>query len=575
LVRLFGDELSASARNLLPEGEDAAENSEGRVMKLQICALGAMVAFSSAAVGQSTAWRSKEPVEALAKRIDAHIAAAQQKAGVKPLAAADPAGFFRRLHLDLAGMIPTFIDSRGYVENTDPDKLWEWSERLLEDNPKSNIIADKTYSKHFAAVFRTHILAGANQQGQAFSPVFERWLRDRFEQNTGYDQLVRDILAPGAEGFGQGMVQFRGGAPGGSSAAAFYIGAESKAENLAGAASRVFLGVKLECAQCHPHPFAKWTKEQFWEFAAFFAGTQPGFNRFNAEGGVVKPAASTAREITIPGTNKVVKAKYLTGEDPAWKPGVPTRSVLADWITSAKNPYFAKATADFVWSYFFGVSLLEPILEPSPDSPITHPELLDEMAKALAEQNFDLKFLIRAIVHTQAYQRASDTTQPAGKDDDVLFVRMPVRGLSPEQLYDSIIEAVVGPAGHSEPPYQPGQMFGGPMTGNPRADFLAKFASTERRHESQTSILQALFLMNGKFLNEKLRNNPNIAILANEGPPERRIRMLYLMTLSRPPREEESRRLIAFLTQEGADPRERLTDILWAIVNSGEFRLNH
>src|SRR5207248_2944018 len=113
------------------------------------------------------------------------------------------------------------------------------------------------------------------------------------------------------------------------------------------------------------------------------------------------------RAIKIPGTDKVVKAKFLVGTEPAWKNNDSPRKVLADWVISAENPYFARATVDQVWSYFFGISLLEPILEPSDDSPVTHPELLDEMSRQFTQQNFDLKFLIRAIVHTEAYQRAS------------------------------------------------------------------------------------------------------------------------------------------------------------------------
>ena len=226
---------------------------------------------------------------------------------------------------------------------------------------------------------------------------------------------------------------------------------------------------------------------------------------------------SVAREITIPGTAKVVKAKFLTGDEPKWKGNEPTRGVLADWITSPKNPYFAKATADMVWQYFFGVSLLEPIMEPSDDSPITHPQLLNDLAESLIAHDFDLKFLMRAIVHTQAYQRSSGNHGKVTKDDYVLFTRMPVRGMSPEQLYDSVIEAVIGPKGHDASGiYQPNFEFG-PRQGNVgRAEFLAKFVNQDKRHESQTSILQALFLMNGKFLADKIKSNENLDIIALE-----------------------------------------------------------
>lgn len=532
----------------------------------------AILVTTPVAWGQSQAWRSKQEVAALTKRIDDHIAAGQRAAGVTPAPPADHAAFFRRIHLDLAGMIPTLIDMSDYLGNEDPDKLWDWSERFLDQ---------KAYSKHFAAVWRGHILNAANQQATPFLPPFELWLKDRLHNNQSYDRLVRELLAPGAENNGN-MMQFRPGgmAPASGSPVAFYLASESKAENLAGAASRVFLGVKLECAQCHAHPFAKWTKDEFWQFAAFFVGTQPGLNRVPVEGQAqAPPPASTVREITIPGTDKVVKAKFLTGEEPKWKANEPTRSVLAEWLTSPKNPYFAKATVDMVWQYFFGVSLLEPIMEPSDDSPITHPQLLNDMAQQLIDHQFDLKFLIRAIVHTQAYQRSSGNHGTVTKDDYVLFTRMPVRGLSPEQLYDSVIEAAIGPKGHDEMRYQPNYEFGPRQGGGGRAEFLSKFVNQDRRHESQTSILQALFLMNGKFLSERIRNNANLDTLADPmskyATTEARIRTLFLMSLSREPRPDEYARLVPFVDAGGSLQRQKLGDILWALLNSAEFRLNH
>ncbi len=529
----------------------------------------AILAATPTAWGQSQAWRSKDEVAALTKRIDDHIAAAQKAAGVIPGPSAEHGAFFRRLHLDLVGIIPTLHYVKDYIQNENPDKLWDKSEEFLQDS---------TFSKHFAAVLRAHILNAANQQAQPFMPSFEVWLRERLQANEGYHKIVHKLLEPGSE-VGNNMA-FRGGMPQNASGspAAFYLAAESKAENLAGSASRVFLGVKLECAQCHAHPFAKWTRDEFWEFAAFFVGTQPAFGRFNPDG---KPpanvTASTVREITIPGTAKVVKAKFLTGDEPKWKPNEPTRTVLADWITSPKNPYFAKATVDMVWQYFFGVSLLEPIMEPSDDSPITHPQLLNDLAQSLIAHDFDLKFLIRAIVNTQAYQRSSGNHGLITKDDYVLFTRMPVRGLSPEQLFDSVVEAVIGPKGHSRFNAAPATMnFNPRQPNNPRAEFLAKFVNDDKRHESQTTILQALFLMNGKFLTDEVRNNENLDTLAkDDNTTAERIAMLYRMMLSRQPRPEEVTRLAPYLDADPAHRRQRLGDILWALLNSAEFRLNH
>jgi len=365
--------------------------------------------------------------------------------------------------------------------------------------------------------------------------------------------------------------------------AAFYFVNENKPENLAAATTRTFLGVKLECAQCHAHPFAKWSRDQFWEFAAFFAGIQPG----NVRGGI-QPIPNNnnpgPRTIKIPGTDKVVKAKFLSGQEPAWKDSDSSRMVLADWVTSAANPYFAKAAVDHIWGYFFGVSLLEPIMEPNDDSPITYPELLDEMARQFTEQNFDLKFLIKAIVHTEAYQRASTGLTRATKEDYNLFTRMPVRGLTPEQLFDSVAEAThYQQAGMSmNNNLQP--FNNQPLT--PRSQFLGKFTNQDRRHETQTSILQALFLMNGKFLAEQIKpeNNGSFQTLLNSMdvsgkplPTAKRVESLYVWVLARLPRPEETERLVRYIDSGGplGDPRRAMSDVYWALLNSAEFMLNH
>ncbi|MCS7046757.1 MAG: DUF1549 and DUF1553 domain-containing protein [Gemmataceae bacterium] len=531
---------------------------------------------------QTPFWKSKTRVAALAKQIDDYFAAVHAEAGVSPVGAADPGTFFRRLHIDLAGLIPEYTVSRGYVEDGDPEKLWGWTERFLSDHTFGSTLGsqsrklEKTFGRHFAAVLRAHWLQSVNQQASPYVPQLELWLRRRLDKEMGYDQLVRDLLAPGRESYDIGSPRSPRAAQSEGSAIAFYLAAESKAENLAAAVSRVFLGVKLECAQCHAHPFAKWTKEEFWQFAAFFTGTGATFGRMDIDDTVRQNAPVLAqRDILIPGTNKRVRARFLTGEEPQWRDDVATRTVLAEWITDRKNPYFAKATVDFLWQYFFGVSLLEPILEPSDDSPITHPKLLDLLAEQFSASNFDLKFLIRAIVHTQAYQRSSGNEGQVTRDDYVLHTRMPVRGLSPEQLYDSIIEAVLGPKGHEETMYPIVNNMQRPVPGS-RAEFLSKFANHDKRHETQTSILQALYLMNNKFLADRIRDNENLARLASAAyTPRERVRTMFLLVLSREPRPEEYDRLLAFLHAEGADLRQRLGDLLWALVNTAEFRLNH
>ena len=210
--------------------------------------------------------------------------------------------------------------------------------------------------------------------------------------------------------------------------------------------------MKLECAQCHNHPFDKWTRNQFWQFASFFTDvTPPG-----------RPGQPRRRgEIKIPGQDKMVQARFLDGKEPQWKDKTGTRPTLAEWMTAADNPYFARAIVNRTWAYFFGVGLADPADGTSEDSPASHKELRDDLARQLVAHHYDLKFLIRAIIASQAYQRTSALSHPSQKASR-LFVRMPLRGLSPEQLFDSL--AVATEYGDSDTAASQGFFRGGPQS---------------------------------------------------------------------------------------------------------------
>jgi hypothetical protein len=509
--------------------------------------------------GTSAPRDPRADARALAERIDKIIEARLGKAGIKPAPQSGDAEFFRRLTLDLNGRIPNLLDIRDFIDDDRPDKRALWIERVLENEG----LDKKTYfSKHFAAVLRSQILSGNtnNFQVQQFEPFFESWLQQKLQGEKGYDQIVRDLLTsqPGGQG--------------GPSPSAFYFDNENKPENLAGAASRIFLGVKLECAQCHKHPFADWTKNQFWEFAAFFSNQNRGQPRRPG----VQPVNLRLGEIKIPGTDKVAKAKFLDGTSPNMAEGGDPRTMLAEWMTSTKNPYFARAAVDQVWTFFFGVSLLEPIAEPHEEGPPTYPELLDLLTQEFKAHNHDLRFLVRTLVNTRAYQRSSTSPSP-GKDDVDYFARVAVRGLSPEQLFDSVAEATEyqEPLGMQPQPFNP---FNGAQT--PRREFITKFAGREKKAEAHTSILQALFMMNGKFLADRTRldNNKSLQTIANSPTTTaRKLETLYLMALSRQPRPEEAERLIRYVDNGGPtrNSAQALAEVYWALLNSAEFMLNH
>ncbi|HWG41722.1 MAG TPA: DUF1553 domain-containing protein [Gemmataceae bacterium] len=490
--------------------------------------------------------------EALAKGIDHLLAVRQMEKSVPPAPLSDDAEFIRRVYLDLAGCIPPITDAHDFLDDTRPNKRRIWVELLLDGKKPSR--KPDAFPRHFANVWRGWILSRVNTENAAnLAPATETWLRERLKTNTPFDRLVREMIT---------AAPFESN---GSSPSVFYQINEFKPENLAASASRLFLGIKLECAQCHDdRSGGSWSQSQFWSFAAFFAGVEPQ-----------RGQVSDKREIEIPGKKKLVRARFLDGPEPAWKSNDNPRVVLADWLVNANNPYFARAIVNRLWSYFFGIGLTDPVDEQGAHNPPSHPELLDELAQQFAAHGFDLKYLIRAIVGSQAYQRTS-VANHAGQDDPRLFARMTIRGLSAEQLFDSLAEATE----YQDTSSAPSNRFGNPENLSPRQKFLARFAHQDKPTEAPTSILQALYLMNSSFVAERtsLEQNKTLSTLADQsGPDSRRIDSLFLAVLSRKPTAMESKRFIAYYVRGGPshDHRKALADIFWALLNSAEFRLNH
>jgi hypothetical protein len=485
----------------------------------------------------------------LAGRIDKRIARRWAAKGVKPAASAADGEFLRRVSLDLAGRIPAAADVRAFLDDKSPNKRQRLVERLLK-SPE--------YAQHFANVWRELLLPPAADPNVAILvPGLETWLRRQLRENTPSDRIVRELLT--APLTGQTTWRAADG-----SAVPFYLANEAKPERLAGRTARVFLGVQVECAQCHDHPFARWKKQQFWEFAAFFAGVSAA-NGDRGLGGLRD--IPNSRTLNIPGTQKQASPRFLDGSKPAWGAGTSGRALLAGWLTSPENPYFARNVANRLWAHFFGSGLQATIDPLDGSGPAAHAELLDELARQLAAHGFDLRYLIRAITTSKVYQLSS-AADGTGEQDPTLFARMAVKGMTAEQLWDSLAQAT----GYREPAETHGLR---------RTEFLARFAApSDKRTEQETSVLQALALMNGRLTARLTRPGQGKtleAVLAPGRTTAQRIEALYLATLSRRPRPEEARQIVAYVDKGGADgdPGEALADVFWVLLNSSEFVLNH
>jgi hypothetical protein len=278
------------------------------------------------------------------------------------------------------------------------------------------------------------------------------------------------------------------------------------------------------------------------------------------------------KEISIPGLGKTVQARFPDGTEPAFKKAVNARVTLADWAVAADNKYFARAAVNRVWAHFFGAGLAEPVDDLLLDGDKN--ELLDELARQFADHQFDLKFLIRAVVSTRAYQLSSTATDPS-QDDGRLFARMAVKALTSEQVIASLVEAT----GYQAPAGRPRGFAG---VGLLQFELGGSFARQPGKPtEFQTSIPQALALMNGRFLNDatSLERSGTLAAVTNAPflDTAGRVETLFLAALGRKPSAEESATLVKYVDKSNpsGDPNRALADIFWALLNSSEFVLNH
>ena len=489
---------------------------------------------------------------ALAGAIDRLVAANLSSAGVSAAPPADDATYFRRIHLALAGRIPRPAEVRAFLADPAPDKRAAAVDRLL---------ASPEYAAHMARTWRGWLLpeAATDPQVAAAAPGFEAWLRARIAADTPHDRVVRELLAAPLGGRPD---RARGPAPadpdGVTNPLAFYVAKDGKPENLAAATARVFLGVPIDCAQCHDHPFAPWTRDQFWGLAAFFAGVE------RPAGAAVREVPDR-RELVVPGTDRAVPARFLDDTEPAWGFRAGPRAALAAWVTAADNPFFARAAANRVWAGLMGVGVVDPVDDFHDQNPPSHPALLAELARAFVASGYDTKYLVRAVCRSDTFGRAGTAAGP-GPADARLFARFPVQGMTPDQLFDSL---AVATGGETDPAPNPA-----------RQEFLDLFALGGRRTDAPTTILQALTLMNGGLVGAATTPGTGrtlAAVAALPGAtPAARVEELYLAALGRPPRAGELRRALAHVAAAGPGGDGRAAaDVFWALLNGVEFRTNH
>jgi hypothetical protein len=474
---------------------------------------------------------------------------------VHPSETASDAEFLRRASLDIVGQIPFTSEVRDFLDSKDPQKRAKKIDELL-NRP--------AFINHFTTTLRREWVPQTfeNPQLEFVGFQFEGWVREKLKKQTSMDQMVRELLtAPTLFARGRPVNDFNENA----SPTAFNQANEFKPENVAAAASRLFMGVKLECCQCHNHPFNSYKREQFWEQAAFFAEVQPTIANISD--------VTLKREIKIPESPTVVQAKFFDGKNPQWNDSVSPRETYVNWLVSDNNPFFARNMVNRMWSHFFGLGFIEPIDEPGAENPPMIPAVEEELVQAFIASKYDMRFLMKAIARSKVYSLSSKMTHKS-QENPRLFARMNLKGLSAEQVFDSLAVAT----GYSDSILQ-GRRFNN--FGTTRGEFLTKFSTTEKRIEQQTSILQALTLMNGKFINDQthLERSQTLAIVIDAPflKADAKLETLFIAALSRKPTKEEMEKFSSYVERGGAtdDKKKALADVFWSLLNSTEFILNH
>lgn len=488
---------------------------------------------------------------AMIRKIDERINERLAAAKLPPAKLADDGEFLRRVYLDLTGVVPRVSEVREFLADQRPDKRARLIDKLL-DSP--------AHATHLANTWRSIMLPGGLNIEQIQNVVgVQNWLRARFVDNLRYDNMVSELLVA-TEGDDVGP-------------ALYYTSLDLAPEKLAGSTARIFLGLQIECAQCHDHPFDKWTQTDFWGYAAFFARLQ---RPSDANPGMMARLVDLdTGEVKHPKTEEVVSPKYPGGINPDAGEAGTRRVQLAIWMASRDNPYLPRAGVNRVWAHLFGRGLVEPVDDLGPHNKPSHPELFEELTAYFVDSGFDLRELFRTLANTQAYQRTSAWTAEKAAPPE-LYAHATVKTLTAEQLYDSLNRVL------SRKPQAmfPGQLAGSPLLDPQRQAFIAKMQSVARSPlDYQAGILQALTQMNGADIAEATDPGRSPLVGALQAPifgDEDRIKALVMATLSRQPSEEELSLFTAHVEKHSPSEKQKgLSDILWALLNTAEFSLNH
>ncbi len=532
--------------------------------------------------------------------VDHHVFAKLRMLNIAPSDLCTDEEFIRRIFLDVCGVLPTVAESRNFAANTEPDKRARLADQLLQRTEYADF-----WTKKWMDVLRTSRdaiqLAGAS--------TYHGWLHGQIENDIPFDQVVRQLLTSRGESYKDAAVNFycvprmpkKITDP-------FYL-----QKDLAEATAQLFLGIRLQCAQCHNHPYERWTQDDYLSLAAFF--TQVKRSRIGKAGPSGRPDRRQmavvldfdAAEITHESSGEAVIPGFPGEPSPEFDPRKDRRPVLASWLTHRENPFFAKTLANRTWFHLFGRGIVQPVDDFRDSNPSANDALLDALADELVTSGFQLKSLIRTIVNSRTYQLSS-APNPSNQDDERYFSHLLARPLSAEVLLDAItsvtgipeqfeitedyIEGV--PAGSVKLPLGTRAVelpvndvvtlinTEGKYVRYELHPFLRVFGqpngteTCECAREQHFGRKQALELLVGRTTADSVARPDNMLreLMQGSRSDAERLDELYQCGLSRSPSPGDAQKFLAHIA-DSADQREAWEDILWTVLNSQEFIFQH
>ncbi len=469
--------------------------------------------------------------------------------------------FLRRVSLDIVGQLPTVEEYAAFMANKSPDKRSQTVDQLLERKEFTEMWVMK-WSELLQIRSDANINLGISYKSAL---LYNGWLRDRIAANDPFNEIVADLIASKGGTF--------------SNPATNFYQVERDSLKLSENVAQVFMGMRLQCAQCHNHPFDRWTMDDYYSWAAFFSqiGRKQGVDQreqliYNKGSGDVKHIVG----------GRVMAPKFLGGETPDVT-GKDRREVLAEWLASPQNPYFARNVANVVWAHFFGVGIIDPVDDVRVSNPASNPELLAALADRFqGDYNYDFRQLVRDICNSSTYQRTTQAN-PSNKDDLNNFAKARIRRQRAEVMLDTITQVTETKNKFKGLPL--GARAVQIADGNTSDYFLTTFGRATRETvcscevKMDPSLSQALHLMNGPTVTNKIEEGGVVKDLLAAGKTASEvIDGIYVRALSRKPSAEELKQLVGQVNAVGDDAAEKelvLNDVFWAVLNSKEFMFNH